>query len=154
MNGLCYYELKSRFYGLFNRLPYTYFVTASILLPVMFVVDHNTRAILIELMVYWALVLAAIWLLNDLYTQKTLQEFAFDQCGIYVKKEDNAVIYYTWECLTGIDSLQREKQTAKYFSSMDGVLLSFDDGYTLRVFNHITNYQRFQNILSSKMMHA
>lgn len=152
MNGLCYYELKSRFYGLFNRLPWTYFVTASILLPVILIAENNTRALLVELMIYWALVLAVVWFLNDLYNQKTLQEFAFDQRGIYVKQSDNTFIHYTWECLTGIDSL--EKETTKYFSEKGGVLLSFDDGYTLKVLNRITNYKLFQTILSSKMMHA
>lgn len=152
MNGLCYYELKSRFYGLFKQLPKTYFVTASILLPVIFVVDNNTRALLIEMMIYWALVIAVIWLLNDLYHQKTLQEFAFDQRGIYVKQSDNTFMHYTWECLTGIDNLAQ--QSPKYFTDRKGVLLSFDDGYTLKVFNHITNYKLFHTILNSKMMHA
>lgn len=152
MNGLCYYELKSRFHGLFNRLPWTYFVTASLLLPIVILVENNTRALLIELMIYWALVISVIWLLNDLCHQKMLQEFAFDQRGIYVKKKDNTFIHYTWDCLTAIDSLAEYKY--RCLADGKGVSLRFDDGYTLKVFSFITNYKLFCQILNSKMMQA
>ena len=154
MNGLCYYEFKSRYNGLLIKMPWSYLVTAVTLLPVIYVAEGDTRVLLIELLVYWACILATLWLLLDLYVQKTLQEFAFNQDGIFIKRGNDSIIYYDWGSIVAIATFNERE--AKIVNSLhkEGLVLSFDDGFKLKVFDRVTNYSSFKKLIDNQMLYA
>jgi len=84
MYGSFQYGLKSRFYGLFSQLPWSLVITTIVLLPVIYNATAETRALIIEIALYWTLVLGAIMLIKDLFAQRFIFEFAIKGRGIRV----------------------------------------------------------------------
>ena len=147
MYGSFHYGLKSRFYGLFAQLPWSLVVTAIVLFPVVYCAESSTRILLIQLTIYWALVISIALLLKDLYMQRYLLEFSIQGRGISIYKNADTTIDYAWEQLRAIKSIG--KKELKYYRTLDanGVLLKFEDGFELPVFERVSNYQKFSAIL-------
>ena len=86
MSGSFYYGLKTRFYGLFFQLPWSFFVTVCVLVPVTYTADQQTQTLLIELAVYWTLFVACVWSAKDIFAQRYLFEFKVsDQIRAYIQ---------------------------------------------------------------------
>lgn len=95
MYGSFHYDLKSRFYELFAQLPWSLVVTTIILFPVVYCAEPSIRILLIQLTIYWALVVSIVLLLRDLYMQRYLLEFSVQRRGISIYKNSDTTIDYT-----------------------------------------------------------
>ena len=149
MYGSFQYGLKSRFYGLFSQLPWSLVVTAIVLLPVIYFATPETRLLVIEIALYWSLVVGVLMLLKDLLAQKYIFEFVVQGRGITVYKKTDASVDYTWEQITSIKPFNKRHSIARRAIESDGVLLKFEDGFELPVFEPVSNYKTFNNILRS-----
>ena len=153
MSGSFYYGLKSRFYGLFIQLPWSIFVTICVLMPVAYVVDQQARSLLMELVIYWALLTALIWLIKDIYVQRFLLEFSIHDHHLRVYKNKTLITMYDLNQIKVVKDISSNNMISKVAPG-GGVIVTFDDGCEIPVFNQITNYQKLNNILSSKAMMA
>ncbi len=147
MHGSFHYGLKSRFYGLFSQLPWSLAVTAIIVLPVTYTASNETRLLVVEIALYWALFIAVLMLLKDLAAQKHIFEFDIKGRGITVYKKTATTVDYTWEQIIAIKPFSKKDNIARRAIESDGVLLKFEDGFELPVFEPVSNYKKFNNIL-------
>lgn len=147
MFGSFQYGLKSRFYGLFSQLPWSLVVTAIVLLPVVYFAQAETRILLIHIALYWALAIGVLMFIKDLYVQRFLYEFSIQRCGITVRKNANNSVEYTWPQLRTIRSFHKKDKIARRTLESNGMLLKFDDGFELPVFEQVSNYDEFNSLL-------
>lgn len=153
MSGSFYYGLKARFYGLFIQLPWSLFVTICVLMPVAYEADQQARSLLMELVIYWALFAALIWLIKDIYAQRFLLEFSIHDNHLCVYKNNTLITMYALNQIKVVKDISRDNMISRVASG-GGVIVTFDDGCEIPVFNLITNYQKLNNILSSSAMMA
>ncbi|MDW3094064.1 MAG: hypothetical protein R8G33_00150 [Gammaproteobacteria bacterium] len=147
MSGSFQYGFRSRFYGLFSQLPWSLFVTAIVLVPVVYLAEPATRELIIHIAIYWTLVMSVVMLFKDLYTQRYLFEFSIKRCGISVQKNPNTMVEYTWQQVRAIRSFHKKDKFSRRTLDGNGVLLKFDDGFELPVFEQVSNYDEFNSIL-------
>ena len=147
MYGTFQYGLKSRFYGLFSQLPWSLVVTAIVLIPVIYFALPATQILIVEIAIYWALVVGIAMFFKDLCAQKYLLEFTVRGRGITVHKKSQGSVDYRWEQITAIKPFSRKDSIARRAIESDGVLLRFEDGFELPVFEPVSNYQQFNSIL-------
>tara|TARA_R110002096_G_scaffold416350_1_gene618724 strand:- start:151 stop:609 length:459 start_codon:yes stop_codon:yes gene_type:complete len=150
MSGSFRYGLRSRFYGLFSQLPWSLVVTAIVLLPVIYFAESQTRILLVYIFIYWAATIGVVMLVKDIYAQRFLLEFSIQRCGISVRKNANNVVEYTWPQLSTIRSLRKKDRISRFTLEGRGVLLKFEDGFELPVFEQVSNYDSF-NLMLKKM---
>lgn len=154
MLGECYYQQKNRFYGLFIQLPWSFFVTMMLILPVYYMADVDTRALLIQIVAYWVCAVALLWYAKDKYVQNILREFSFAQDAIYVKRNSGLLERYTWKQIDNIRAFDKNSNLAKLSLSCGGVVLTFEDGYQLIVLRKIVNYEVFCSLLEKNILRA
>ena len=147
MSGSFQYGLRSRFYGLFSQLPWSLLVTAIVLVPVIYFAEPATQLLIIRIAIYWTLVMSVVMLAKDLYTQRYLFEFSIQRCGISVQKNTNTMVEYTWQQIRTIRSFHKKDKISRHTLEGSGVLLKFDDGFELPVFEQVSNYDEFNSIL-------
>lgn len=145
------YGLTSRFYGLFSQLPWSLLVTSIVLAPIVYFSEPATQAILIKAVIYWSLFIAVLMLLKDLYSQRFLYEFSVQGRGIRVYKKSLLMAEYNWEQLKGIRVFEKKDKIARQTLESNGVLLKFEDGFELPVFERVSNYEGF-NLILKKMI--
>ena len=145
------YGLKSRFYGLFSQLPWSLVVTAMILFPLVYFSGAETRLLIIELAIYWSLLVGVLMFVKDLYAQKYLFDFSVRGRGITVHKKSGDSVDYRWEQIRTIKSFNKKDAIAKRAIESDGIIVKFEDGFELPVFEPVTNYQKFNQILKGIM---
>ena len=150
----CYYTPKNRFYGLFIQLPGSFFVTAIILLPAIYLAEETTQILLMHLLIYWAAIMAFFWFIKDKYVQKILQEFSFTHEAIYVKKNNDVNKRYEWSQIDRVRQINKESHLARLSLSCEGVSITFDDGFELVIMRKITNYDLFSALLEKNMLRA
>lgn len=153
MSGSFYYGLKARFYGVLFQLPWSFFVTVCVLMPVAYVVDQPARILLIELTVYWTLLIALVWLFKDIHTQRYLLEFSVDDQHLCVYKKRTLITMYALSQIKMI----REFSKNSIFSNAalnGGFVVTFNDGSEVPVFNQISDYRKLNKILSSSVIVA
>ena len=141
------YGLRSRFYGLFSQLLWSLVITTIVLLPVIYYAQPETRTLLIYIAIYWAAVMSVIMLIKDIYAQRFLFEFSIQRCGISVRKNANNIVEYTWPQVRAIRSFHGKDKISRRTLEGNGVLLKFDDGFELPVFEQVSNYDEFNTIL-------
>ncbi|MFK8028152.1 MAG: hypothetical protein AB8C40_08865 [Gammaproteobacteria bacterium] len=141
------YGLTSRFYGLFSQLPWSLLVTSIVLAPIAYFSEPLTQAILIKAVIYWSLFIAILMLLKDLYSQRFLYEFSIQGRGIRVYKKSALIAEYNWEQLKAIRVFEKKDKIARQILESNGVLLKFEDGFELPVFDRVSNYESFNLIL-------
>ena len=141
------YGLRSRFYGLFSQLPWSLVVTAIVLFPLAYFATPSTRLLIIELAIYWSVVVGVLMLIKDIYAQKYLIEFSVRGRGITVYKKTGDSVDYCWEQIKTIKSFNKKDSIAKRAIESDGILLKFEDGFELPVFEPVTNYHQLNRIL-------
>ncbi len=147
MSSSFQYGLRSRFYGLFSQLPWSLVVTTIVLLPVVYFVQQDTRILLIQIAIYWSLAISVLMLIKDLYVQRFLFEFSIQRCGVTVRKNADTMVEYSWSQLRAIRSFQQKDKISRRTLEGNGVLLKFDDGFELPVFEQVSNYDEFNSIL-------
>lgn len=147
MNSSFRYGLRSRFYGLFSQLPWSLVITTIVLLPVIYYAELETRTLLIHIAIYWAVAMSVIMLIKDIYAQRFLFEFSIQRCGISVRKNANTIVEYTWPQVRAIRSFHKKDKLSRRTLEGNGVLLKFDDGFELPVFEQVSNYDEFNSIL-------
>jgi|TARA_B110000238_G_scaffold198830_1_gene244462 hypothetical protein len=148
MNGSYRYGLRLRFYGLFSQLPWSLLVTSIALAPVAYFAEPATQTILIKVVIYWSLTISILMLLKDLYVQRSLYEFSVQGRGICVYKQSMLLAEYNWEQLKAIRGFEKKDKIARQSLESGGVLLKFEDGFELVVFERVSNYERFNLILN------
>ena len=148
MHGSFHYGFKSRFYGLFSQLPWSLVITAIVLLPAAYYSNAATRVLLIQLTIYWALAIGVLLLLKDLYVQRYLFEFSVQRCGISVYKKSEVKVDYQWEQLKAIRVFNKKDKIARQSIESNGVLLKFEDGFELPVYERVSDYDKFSSILT------
>ena len=148
MYGSFQYDLKSRFYGLFSQLPWSLVVTTIILFPIAYYAEPEMRTLIIELTIYWALILSFILLAKDLYAQRILFTFSLQGRGIVVEKNTDTVQQYTWDQLEAVKLIDKKDSLSRRTLESNGVVLKFDDGFELPVFERVSNYDKFSAILA------
>lgn len=148
MSGSYHYGLRSRFYGLFSQLPWSLVVTAIVLLPVAYTATPDTRILLVHLTIYWALTASILMLVKDLYAQRYLFEFSVQRCGISVRKNKGTIVEYGWEQLKVIRALKKSHRLTRGVMDGNGLLLKFDYGFELPVYEQVSNYDQFNVILN------
>ncbi len=141
------YGLTSRFYGLFSQLPWSLLVTSIVLAPIAYFSEPLTQVILIKAVIYWSLFIAILMLLKDLYSQRFLYEFSIQGRGIRVYKKSALIAEYNWEQLKAIRVFEKKDKIARQTLESNGVLLKFEDGFELPVFDRVSNYETFNLIL-------
>ncbi|MFK7795081.1 MAG: hypothetical protein AB8B89_07030 [Gammaproteobacteria bacterium] len=146
------YGLKSRFYGLFSQLPWSLVVTTIVLLPVIYYAQQETRILLIHIAIYWCLAMSVLMLIKDLYAQRFLFEFSIQRCGVSVRKNADTIVDYSWSQLSAIRSFKQKDKISWRTLEGNGVLLKFDDGFELPVFEQVSNYDEFNLILKRMVM--
>lgn len=147
MYGSFQYGLKSRFYGLFSQWPWSLVITAIVLLPVAYNATVETRLLVIEIALYWSLVIGVLMLLKDLAAQQYIFEFAVKGRGITVYKKTDDSVDYTWEQIISIKPFSKRDRIARRAIESNGVMLKFEDGFELPVFERVSNYKTFNHIL-------
>lgn len=90
-------------------------------------------------------------LLKDLYSQRFLYEFSVQGRGIRVYKKSLLMAEYNWEQLKGIRVFEKKDKIARQTLESNGVLLKFEDGFELPVFERVSNYEGF-NLILKKMI--
>ena len=148
MVGSFRYGLKSRFYGLFSQLPWSLLVTSIVLAPMAYFSETTTQVILLKVAIYWSLAMSILMLLKDLYVQRYLYEFSVQGRGICVYKKTKLFAEYNWDQLKVIRPFGEKDKIARQALESNGVLLKFEDGFELAVFERVSNYQRFNLILN------
>ena len=148
MVGSFHYGLKSRFYGLFSQLPWSLLVTSIVLVPVAYFSEPATQIILIKVTIYWLLAISILMLLKDLYVQRFLYEFSIQGRGIRVYKKSVLLAEYNWEQLKAIHAFEKKDKIARQTLESNGLLLEFEDGFELAVFERVSNYEKFNLILN------
>ena len=141
------YGVISRFYGLFSQLPWSLVVTAIVLLPVAYYAEPSTRYLIIELTIYWALAIGLLLFARDLYMQRFLLEFSVRGRGIVIHKGENTIAEYKWEQLRTIRKFTKKDRLSRKTLEGEGLLLKFEDGFELPVFEQVSNYDQFNSIL-------
>ncbi len=147
MSGSFDYGLESRFYGLFSQLPWSLVVTAIILLPVIYFVDPSTRALLIEISIYWALVIGVILFIKDIYMQRYLRGFSIKGSGISIHVDEMTTQEYRWEELQVIKKINKKDSLSRKTLEAEGVMLKFKDGFEFPVFERVSDFELFKIIL-------
>lgn len=148
MSGAFYYGLKARFYGLLFQLPWSFFVTVCVLMPVAYVADQQARSLLISLVIYWTLFTALIWLVKDIYTQRFLLDFVVREQHICVYKRKTLITMYALDQIKKVKEISKNSLISKTTLG-SGVIVTFDDGCEMPVFDQISNYQKLNDILLS-----
>lgn len=148
MHGSFRYGFKSRFYGVFSQLPWSLVVTAIVLLPVAYYSNTATRVILIQLTIYWALAIGVLLLLKDLYVQRYLFEFSVQGREISVYKNSEVKVDCQWQQLKAIRAFNKKDKISRQSIESNGVLLKFEDGFELPVFERVSDYDKFSSILT------
>jgi len=148
MVGSFRYGLKSRFYGLFSQLPWSLLVTSIVLAPLVYFSEPATKIIIIKVAIYWSLAISVLMLLKDLYAQRFLYEFSVQGRGIRVYKNSALLAEYNWEQLIAIRAFDKKDKIARQTLESKGVLLKFEDGFELNVFERVSNYEGFNLILN------
>ncbi len=154
MSGSFCYGLKARFYGLFIQLPWSFFVTLCVLMPVFYVSNQEARALLIELVVYWTILVAVLWAVKDLYTQRYLYEFIISDDQIHAFKKGRLVACYPLDKIRSVKTFDRDSVISRRTLGAKGMMITFDDGSELLVSEKISNYENFNIILSSHSIAA
>jgi hypothetical protein len=148
MIGSFHYGLKSRFYGLFSQLPWSLLVTSIVVAPVVYFSEPATQVILIKATIYWSLAISILMLLKDLYAQRFLYEFSVRGRGICVYKKSVLVAEYNWEQLKAIRVFEKKDKIARQTLESKGILLKFEDGFELAVFERVSDFEKFNLILN------
>ena len=153
MSGSFYYGLKARFYGILFQLPWSFFVTVCVLMPVAYVVDQPARILLVELLVYWTLITAIFWLVKDLYAQRLLLEFSIRDGNLCVYKNKALFTMYGLGQIKKVKEISSNSKIART-TLCSGVIVTFDDGCEIPVFDRISNYKKLNTILCGNAMSA
>ena len=153
MSGSFYYGLKARFYGLLFQLPWSFFVTVCVLTPVVYVVDHQVRSLLISLVIYWTLFTALIWLLKDLHTQRFLLDFVVRDQHLCVYKRNTLITMYALNQIKKVKKIPQNSLISKAALG-SGVIVTFDDGCEMPIFDQISNFENLSDILQSRVIAA
>ena len=148
MYGSFHYGLNSRFYSLFSQLPWSLLVTSIVLAPIAYFSEPATQVILIKTAIYWSLSLSILMLLKDLYVQRFLYEFSVRDRSISVYKKSVLIAEYDWGQLKTICAFEKKDKIARQTLESNGLLLKFEDGFELTVFERVSNYERFNLILN------
>ena len=143
------YGVLLRFYGLFAQLPWSLLVTGIILLPVIYFAESSTRALLIELTLYWALAVGLLLFARDLYMQRFLLEFSAGGRGILIHRGDKTIAEYSWRQLQAVKKITKKDSLSRKTLEGKGLMLKFEDGFELPVFEQLSNYDQFNLILKS-----
>lgn len=141
------YGLKARFYGLFSQLPWSLAITALILLPVTYNADQATKALIVQLTIYWALAIGIVFLIKDLRMQRNLIEFSIRGKGISVYLDKELTQNYSWSELRSIKKFSKKDALSRRALEGEGMLLKFNDGFELPVFDKVSNFELFSVIL-------
>ena len=147
MSGSFYYGLKARFYGMIIQLPWSFFVTVIFLLPVIYVVDSPTQALLLQLIVYWTVFIALLWLIKDVRSQRILHSFKINGRYIHIFEKEHVVSTYSFDQIKTVRRINEDSAISRSTIGGSGVLLKFDDGRELPVLDQIINYSIFNFIL-------
>jgi len=150
MSGSFQYGLRSRFYGLFSQLPWSLVITTIVLLPVIFYAEPEARILLMHIVIYWVLAMSVVMLIKDLYAQRFLFEFSIQRCGISVQTNAHTTVEYTWQQVRVIRLFHKKDRISRRTLEGNGVLLKFDDGFELPVFEQVSNYDQF-NLMLKRM---
>ena len=153
MSGSFYYSLKARFYGIFFQLPWSFFVTACTLMPMVYAAEQHSRQLLIELIIYWTLFTALLWLAKDLYAQRFLLEFSIQDQHLCVYKKNRLIKIYTLDRIKKVKDISAKSTFFKAALS-DGVVVTFDDGSEIAVLKRISNYKKLRKIITANAMIA
>ena len=141
------YGLKARFYGLFSQLPWSMVITALILFPLAYNADQATKELIIELTLYWALIIGVLFFFKDLHVQRKLLEFSIQGKGISIYLDKEITQNYSWEELRSVEKITKKDSLSRKTLEGEGVLLKFSDGFELPVFDKVSNFELFRVIL-------
>lgn len=153
MSGSFYYSLKARFYGILFQLPWSFFVTVCVLMPVAYVAEQPARELLIQLTVYWTLIAAILWLAKDLYAQRFLLEFSVQDKYLCVYKNNALLTMYALDQIKKVKEIPKNSVLAKVAFN-NGIIVTFDDGYEIPVFDRISDYSKLNKILFGSAISA
>ena len=148
MSGLFYYSLKARFYGVFFQLPWSFFVTLCVLFPIIYMADQSLRILLFELVIYWTLLVALVWIGKDIYAQRFLFEFTIKDHAIHVYKNRQEISKYDLDQIKSVKSIKKNSSISRYTSGGSGLILKFNDGLELPVLDQIKGYKKFSLIVN------
>ena len=148
MSGSFYYGLKARFYGVLFQLPWSFFVTLCVLLPCIFIADQSSRILLIELVIYWAALVALIWIAKDIYAQRFLFEFAINDQAMRVYKNKREISTYTLDQIRSVTSIKKDSLISRCTAGGSGLIIKFNDGLELPVLDQIKDFDKFNLIIN------
>ena len=147
MSGSFCYGLKARFYGLFIQLPWSFFVTVCVLVPVAYTAEPPTRALLIQLTIYWTLFVACVWSAKDIFAQRYLFEFKVSDQFMRIYNKGQVVSTYHLDQIRSVRPFSKGSVVLRFTLGGNGLLIKFDDGRELPVLDQITDYEKFNHIL-------
>ena len=148
MSGSFYYGLTARFYGVFFQLPWSFFVTLCVLIPVLYAADPQSRILLFELIIYWTMLIALIWIGKDIYAQRFLFEFAINDDAIRIYKNRQEISIYTLDQIKAVTRIDKNSAISRCTSGGGGLMLKFNDGLELPVLDQIKDYEKFNLIIN------
>lgn len=154
MNGSFQYGLKSRFYGMFSQWPWSLVITLIVLSPFIYYANASTRALVLELVIYWALFIALVLFVKDLYAQRFLYEFSVKGRNISIYKNTQCITEYTFDELKAVRRFSKKDAFARRSLESDGLLLKFKDGFEMPVFERVSNYEKFNLFLKKLSLAA
>ena len=154
MSGSYCYGLKARFYGLFFQLPWSFFVTICVLLPVLYAGEQQTRVLLIELTICWTIFIACVWIAKDIFAQRFLFEFKINDGELYVYNKGKLISIYDIDQIEKITKIAKDSTVSRFTLGGSGLMIKFDDGREFPVLDQITGYKKFNNILQKTAVMA
>ena len=148
MSGSFYYGLKVRFYGVFFQLPWSFFVTLCVLFPIIYLADQSLRILLLELVIYWTVLVALVWIAKDIYAQRFLFEFAINDHAIRIYKKGQEISTYDLDQIKSVKLIKKNSSISRCTLGGSGLMLKFNDGLELPVLDQIKDYEKFSLIVN------
>ena len=122
-------------------------------MPMVYAAEQHSRQLLIELIIYWTLFTALLWLAKDLYAQRFLLEFSIQGKHLCVYKKNRLIKIYTLNRIKKVKDISAKSTFFKAALS-DGVVVTFDDGSEITVLKRISNYKKLRKIITANAMIA
>lgn len=148
------YGLSTRFRGLFVELPWSFAVTAAIILPLAFFTWVEQKALLLNLLLYWTVLLSLLWFYKDCLVQAKLLDIGVDERAIHISKGGLKLRAYSWDQLRSIKMMQDVKKVNQRGQipgkSSAGFALQFADGYEVLVFEQIQGYRQLIRFINQR----
>ena len=141
------YGLKARYYGLLFQLPWSFFITLGILLPILLTSDVKTVSLLVHLLIYWTGFSFLFWLYKDIAAQKKLYDIHINQQKIWFSGRGHRTFYYLFQHINTVKSVQGSSRVSGLWPDGGGLVIRFKDGFELTISNKITHYDALCRLL-------